>query len=211
MEKNYVDIYYKGKIKNKYSTDDVYGKIQNYIKRKKLNKEWNSKKESDSITINFNDNISDNMFLDIHDGKFEGTGRINDDKQGKEATSEKVLDMFFSIKGYFSKFEIDDDFSICKSYLQNKKIKIELLELTDEEIIKIKELFSKGYNNYRSFIFEFIANSLGLKSYNELYFYDERICGKWSIYENSTNEDLYLEIIHRILTTWLYNSTLYKG
>lgn len=65
IEENYIDITYNGKLKKQYTIDEVYNKIQNYIKRNKLSKIWICEKENNNINIKFNDVISDDFVLDL--------------------------------------------------------------------------------------------------------------------------------------------------
>ena len=131
METNYIDISYNGKIKAKFTVDDIYAKIQNYLKRNKINKTWTCQKEENCISINFNDDVSDEFILDVNINKFSGECRVNYDETIEESTLEKLLDMLFSIKSIFSKIEIDDDYSICDKHYTNFKYSDKILSIND--------------------------------------------------------------------------------
>lgn len=206
MEANYIDISYNGKIKAKFTVDDMYAKIQNYIKKNKINKTWTCQKEENCISINFNDAVSDEFILDVNTNKFSGECRVNYDETIEESTLEKLLDMLFSIKGIFSKIEIDDDYSICESYLKNKEIKIQLLDLNEQDLEKVKKIYEEGYKEYRVFLLMCIARDLNLKTYKDLY-----INSKVSHFGACEKiERIYEDMTLQIFETWLYETTTYK-
>lgn len=205
MENNYIDISYNGKIKAKYTIDDIFTKIQIYLR--KNNKTWTCEQQENCITINFNDVVSDNFVLDINDNnKFNGYCRISYDETIKETTLKKFLDLLFSIKSVFSKIEVSDDYSICESYLKSKEIKIELLDLNEKETEIVNSIYNEGYKEYREFLLMFISKGLNLKTYKDLYI-------NLNVLEFtgcSTVEEVYEQMILAVFETWLYETATYK-
>ena len=65
MKDNYVDINFSGKMKSKFVIDDLFTKIESYLKKNKIDNLWNCEKHRNVITINFNDGISGIFTLDI--------------------------------------------------------------------------------------------------------------------------------------------------
>ncbi len=202
---NYIDISYEGKIKNKYSEEDVYNKIKKCIKSNQL---WKCVKQANIISIDFNDGVSDTFVLEIKNNKFEGYCRVNNDESFGESTLVKLLNMLFSIKSVFTKIDIEDDFSICKSFLKNKKIKLNLVELTDDEMKEVKKIYNREHRDYKMFMLECLAYYLGLDTYRDLYFVSEVCDGKWYFSDKYT---LYEEIKERVIETFLYETTEYKN
>lgn len=202
----YIDINYNGRVKDKYNIDEIYKKINNYIKTYKIN--FICEKENNNICIKFKDDISDDFVLDLNKNKFSGYCRVGCDEKEGENSLEKLLDILFSIKMVFSKIELEDDYSICKSYWNNKKIKIVLLEITEEEETMIKNIYDNGTKNYRRFIIEYLAKSINCNSYKELYINSNAVEEKWHIDLNE--ESLNEEMCERVFETWLYETTEYK-
>jgi len=202
MEDNYIDINYNVKIKGKYTVEEIYTKIKNHLKKNKI---WNCEKSDTNIIIKFNDNVSDDFVLDTNK-KFSGYCRIRYEEDIVDSTLEKLLDMLFSIKSIFSILEVYDDYSICESYLKNKAIKIKLIDLTEKELEKVKNIYDEGYNDYRSFLLMCIAKDLNLKSHNDLYINSNVI--EFTYYDKI--EKLYENLMLMIFETWLYETTIYK-
>ncbi len=207
MKNNYLDISYKGIIKSKFTIKDVFTKIQNYLKKNKIDKMWICQQQEKSITINFNDVVSDNFVFDVNDkNKFSGYCRVGYDETIKETTLEKLLDMLFSIKSVFSKIEVNDDYSICESYLKSKEIKIQLLNLNEQDTAIVNKIYNEGYKEYREFLLSCIARGLNLETYKDLYI-------NLNVLEYTgckTIDEVYEQMILAIFETWLYETTIYK-
>ena len=197
---NYLDIFYNGRIKNRYTIDDISKKIQNFIRKNKL-KNWSCEVTNGIISIEFNDDISDTLELNLKDNKFEGFCRVSN------TNLETLLDMFFEIKCIFTKFNIEDDFLICESYLNNKLIGIDLLKITEYEKNIIDNIYYNGDIDYKEFILQYFAYTLELFSWEELYVNLEAIDNKWFF---DSKEKLYEEIFLYIIETWLYEVCNYK-
>lgn len=207
MKDNYVDINFSGKMKSKFVIDDLFTKIESYLKKNKIDNLWNCEKHRNVITINFNDGISGIFTLDIIDNKFNGDCRVYYDNSTVNSTLEKLLDMFFAVKNIFSKFDINDDYSICESYLKNKEIKIQLLDLNEQQVKDIKSIYDEGYKEYKELLLMYIARSLNLDSYKELYI-------NINVLEFTgceTIEKVYEQMVLNVLETWLYETTEYKN
>lgn len=201
---NYIDINYKGTIKNKYNEEEIYNKIKRCIKANKL---WKCDKQENIISIDFNDNVSDTFILEIKNNKFEGYCRINNDESSGESTLVKLLNMIFSIKSVFTKIDIEDDYSICKSYLKNKMIKLDLVELTDAEMDEVKKIYDREHRDYKMFMLESLAYYLNLDSYRNLYFVIDASGEKWSFEDKN---GMYEKIRKGVIETFLYETTEYK-
>ncbi len=206
MEEEYIDISYSGKKKRNYSTDEIYTKIISELKKSKLDKTWTCQKENDCISIDFKDNISDVFYLDFNKNDFSGYCRVKYNGGVEITTLERLLDILFMLQQKFSKLEVIDDYSICESYLKNKKIKIELIEVKIEEIEKLRAIYEEGYKDYRIFILNYIARSLNLKSYKDLYINR----GVTDFQSRSKVEEVYEDIVRNIFETYLYEATIYK-
>ena len=207
MEEGYIDISYSGKKKRNYSTDEIYKKIISELKKNKLYKTWICQKENDCISIDFKDNISDVFYLDFNKNDFSGYCRVKYNGGIEITTLENLLNILFILKTKLSKLEVTDDYEICEAYLKNKKIKIELIELNTEDIEKLRVIYKEGYKDYRIFILTYIARSLKLESYKDLYInYDVE-----TLPACSKTEELYKEIGQRIFETYLYETAIYKG
>lgn len=205
MDDKYIDINCSGTIKSKFTIEDVFKKITNYLKRNK-NKVWACQLQDDTITINFNDGISDEFVLSVEKNKFCDYCRVSYDEMADETTLEKLLDMLFAIKRVFRKIEVDDDYSICEAYLKSKEIKIELVDLTEQDIATVNKIYNDGYKDYREFLLTYIARGLNLATYKDLYV-NANVVER--ILANNT-EELYKEMVFNALETWLYETALYK-
>lgn len=202
-----IDIEYKGKIKNTYMEDDVFDKIKKYIKRNKLDKVWDCETDKSCITIKFNDNKSDNFYIDIDNQKFSGYCRIDNDSSLGKSTLEKLIDMLFSIKSIFSKIELEDEYSLCKDIFKNKSLKIKLRELTEDELLRIKKICDNGCKDYKEFILTCIAQDLRVPSYKELYI--NPVIKEINIKAHINQDEI--DFYNQIFETWLYETTEYKN
>ena len=206
MEEEYIDINYSGKKKRSYSTDEIYTKIMKELKKNKLDKIWGCKKENDCISIDFQDGVSDVFYLSFNKNDFSGYCRVKYNGGTEITTLENLLNILFILKPKLTKLEVTDDYEICEAYLKNKKIKIELIELNTEDIEKLRVIYEEGYKDYRIFILTYIARSLKVESYKDLYMN----CDVETLPACSETEELYKEIVQRIFETYLYETAIYK-
>lgn len=206
MEEEYIDINYSGKKKRNYSTDEIYTKIISEVKKKKLDKMWICKKENDSISIDFKDDISDVFYLDFNKNDFSGYCRVKYNGGLEITTLENLLDILFILQQKLSKLEVRDDYSICEAYLKNKKIKIELIEVKIEDMEELRVIYEEGCKDYKIFILNYIARGLNLKSYKDLYINR----GVTDFQSRSKSEEVYEDIVRNIFETYLYETTIYK-
>jgi len=142
----------KGMLKKKYKANDLFDVIIESIK----DTEWKYKIQNDeSLEILFNDR-SEILSIKFRDNKIDEICKIHFETN---LEFEKLLAIFYNIKGMFYILQIDDDFGLWNDYLANKNpCKIKLRELSEEEKNEIK-IFDYKKHKSINIIYGFLVKS----------------------------------------------------
>lgn len=154
-------IHYKIKLKRTSTPLQVFEKMQKKVQKKGATKNWTYtiNSENESLSVDFGDEKSETFCLSFDDKKtcegfckvfFPLSGELFDDEKKSEFKS--LINMIFSAKTLFSTIEITDEYGITESYLDSKKNKIVLRDLTNDETKRAERLFSEGHKDIREFI-----------------------------------------------------------
>lgn len=162
-------IFYTLKLKRTRTQADVFEKMRKSIKKKGATKKWNYVIDDNSMIINFGDDRSEDFCISF-DEKKSCTGfckvyfPINGENYENEKKSEfkALLNMIWSARSMFSKMEITDDYGQATEFMENKKYKLSLRELTDKEYTRIRELYDSGITKHPDMIMAIIRQDLNM-------------------------------------------------
>jgi hypothetical protein len=207
-------IFYKGKLKETCTPDDVFSKVVHFIKPKGVTKAWSYVKDEweghKRLVIDFGDNKSENLVFCFPNSEIEGFCKTNfyhsDSPNDKVAANlankqfEVVLNIFYSIRILFSKYEVSDDFEVWNDFFASKQANEPVFrELDDKETAKVSELYNNGHCNPCDLMLGIIGRDLGGKQGDDLYDYIKAdYCPFGKIYN-----DL---IEYSIASTWLHET-----
>lgn len=198
-------IYISGKLKRNILISELYEKISKSIKKKGPTKLWecHMTEFGDTIIIDFNDEGSETFGLTFNEkNEFDEFCKVDFPLEGdlfEDGKSElkALIDILYKCRNMFSRFKISDDYGIASAYWECKRIKIQLRELTDEEIIRLMRLYSDGNNTHESLLLAVMAEDMGM-TVDEL--------KKYRNYELKVEDD-YWPQIYRPLETYLYETS----
>lgn len=150
-------IFFHLQLKRSRTPREVFEKMTKKIKKKGPTKNWTYDIKGDCLLIDFHDNGSEGFCVDFKDKtadgfckvKFQVGGEGYDDKESEFVA---LMDMIYAARTSFSHMEISDDFGLSSAYMEGKRFKIKLRELTENEMEKAKQLYQMGYTKYTDFI-----------------------------------------------------------
>lgn len=150
-------IFFHLQLKRTRTPQEVFTKMTKKIKKKGPTKNWTYDIQGDCLLVDFHDDSSETFCVDfqnkIADGfckvKFQLGGEGYDDSQSEFVA---LMEMIYAARTSFSHMEISDDFGLASAYLEGKRFKIKLRELTEEEMDRAKQLYQMGYIKYTDFI-----------------------------------------------------------
>lgn len=150
-------IFFHLQLKRTRDPEEAFQKMVKKIKKKGPTKNWTYDIREDCLLIDFHDDGSETFCIDfvdkIADGfckvKFQLGGEGYDDKNSEFVA---LMDMIYAARTSFSQMEISDDFGLASAYLEGKRFKIKLRELSEDEMAKAKQLYQMGYLKYTDFI-----------------------------------------------------------
>lgn len=150
-------IFFHLQLKRTRTPQEVFAKMTKKIKKTGPTKNWTYDMKGDCLLIDFHDDVSESLSLDFKDKRADGFCKVGfrlggegyDDKQSEFVA---LMDVFYAVRTSFSHMEISDDFGLAAAYMEGKRFKIKLRELTEEETKKAKKLYQMGYTKYTDFI-----------------------------------------------------------
>ncbi len=207
-------IFYTLKLKRTKTQIEVFEKMKKSIKKKGATKKWNCVIDNDCMIIDFGDEISENFCISFDEKKicnsfckvyFPISGENYDDE--KKSEFKALLNMIWSARTMFSQMEITDDYGLATEFMESKKYKLSLRELTDEECTRVRELYDSGITNYPDMIMAIILRDLNMSETENWYdhinvcipYASEHLKETWScmwgfwetyIYETATYQDI---------------------
>lgn len=153
-------IFYKLKLKRTRTPMEVFEKMQKSIKKKGPTKKWvcTIDEGHNRMMIDFGDEKSENIVFDFENKVSEGFSKVDFPIEGELFENEKksefkaLLNMIWSARTSFSEMEITDDYGLAEDFIESKRIKIKLRELTEEETTRVKRIYDKGITGYADLI-----------------------------------------------------------
>lgn len=211
-------IFYKGKLKRTRTPDDVFAKVIPFIKSKGVTKTWSytvNEWEGDKrLVIDFGDNKSEELVFCFPNGDLNGLCKTNfyrsdlpNDNAAADLANKQfkvVMNIFYSIRNMFSKFNVMDDFDAWNDFLESKQSPKPILrELDACETAKVKELFNNGYCNPYQLMLGIIGRDLGAARGDSFLDY---IKAEYCLFGKIDN-DL---IEYSLVSTWLHETLCIK-
>lgn len=192
----------KGMLKKKYKANDLFDVIIESIK----DTEWKYKIQNDeSLEILFNDR-SEILSIKFKDNKIDEICKIHFETN---LEFEKLLAIFYNIKGMFYILQIDDDFGLWNDYLANKNpCKIKLRELSEEEKNEIK-IFDYKKHKSINIIYGIIAKDISKKMNKKISSIREIVDNMNPKLKRAFFLDIFSEEI-LCLFCWIYETMEYK-
>lgn len=161
-------IFFSMKLKRSKNPAEVYEKLEKKINKKKgPTSKWECRYNSqeESICIDFHDEKSETFYLKLNKKQaYSGFCKVyfdlGDDVFDKSSEFKVLLDIFYSIKSFFSVIEFSDDYGLVAGYWDSKRFKFEYRELTDEEYIRVEKWFAKGYTKHEEVLRAIMAEDM---------------------------------------------------
>lgn len=166
-------IFFHLELKRTRTPQEVFEKMTKKIKKKGPTKNWTYEIEKDCLKVDFHDGKSESFWVNFHDKVADGFCKVYFQLGGEgfdEKQSEFValMDLFYAARTSFRNIEISDDFGLAEAYMEGKRIKIKLRDLTEDEMKKAKQLYQMGYVKYTDFIMAVCYTDLNIP-YGERY------------------------------------------
>ncbi len=163
-------IFYKLKLKRTKTPMEVFEKLQGSVKRKGTTKNWVCAVDSENevFTIDFGDNKSEAFSISFDDNLCCNSCKVDFPLEGELFDNEKksefkaLLNMLYSVRAFFSEIEITDDYGLAADFIESKKYKLVLRELTKEEAQCLKKLYDAGHKNHPDLIVAVVYDKLGI-------------------------------------------------
>ncbi|MCR4687397.1 MAG: hypothetical protein K5659_07490 [Lachnospiraceae bacterium] len=164
----YDTVFFSGKKKRTVKAIEIYEIIKKGIKKKGQTREWVCEfdAENEIIYIFFN-NESEDFSLSFVKNEFKTFCKLYypiDDISGKEDSTimAALLDVLYKARKKFNTIEIWDDYGLAESYWESKKYRFTFRELSDEELIRVKKMFSLGYTKHEELLKAIMAEDMDL-------------------------------------------------
>ena len=150
-------IFFHLQLKRTRTPQEVFAKMTKKIKKTGPTKKWTYDMNGDCLLIDFHDDASESFCLDFKDKRADGFCKVGfllggEDYDDKQSEFVALMDVIYAARTSFSHMEISDDFGLASAYMEGKRFKIKLRELTKEETEKARQLYEMGYTKYTYFI-----------------------------------------------------------
>lgn len=154
-------IFFTLKLKSGKTSEELFEKMKKSIKLKGAAKNWICEVDGNSgvFSINFNDGKSEAFVISFNEKNVcSGFCKVYFPLEGDDFNDEKksefkaLMNMLYSVRTFFSKMEISDDYGITESFLESKKYKITFRTLNSGETERAKRIFNNGHTGLREFI-----------------------------------------------------------
>lgn len=161
-------IFYKLKLKRNKTPSEVFEKMRSAVKRKGATENWVCDIDSKSMTVNFGDNKSEDFVISFDKNVCQNSCKVFFPLEGELFDNEKksefksLLNMIYSARAFFSEIDITDDYGLAADFIESKKYKIVLRELSEEETQQLRKLYDAGYKKHPDLIIAYIYDKLGI-------------------------------------------------
>jgi hypothetical protein len=208
-------IFFSIKLKKTRTSEEVFEKMKKKIKKQGVTKRWSYSIENDTMIVDFGDKMSENFCISFNNKECQGFCKMCFPTEGEYFDNEKksefkaLLNMIISAKSMFSQMKITDDYGIAEDYIESKKYKLNLRELTEQEILFAHDVYDNLRENnmsesYSDFLRLVVMKALDIPvtaDYND--YINENIMTK-------DNDDI-REKMFPIFETYLYETAEFKG
>lgn len=172
-------LFFEIKLKRNKTPIEVYKKLEKKINKKtgptcKWECIYNA--DAESILIDFHDNKSETFILKL-DKKETYSGfckvyfDLGDDIFDKSSEYKALLDIFYSIKSFFSVIAFSDDYGLAKGYWDSKRFQFEYRELTADEYKRVEKFYAEGYTKHEELLRAIMAEDMEM-TYQEFINYE---------------------------------------
>lgn len=208
-------IFYTLKLKRTKRPIDVFEKMSKSIKKKGATKKWSFFIDEDNqiFQIDFGDSRSETFVLSFNEKKIcEGFCKVYFPINGELFENEKksefkaLLNMIWLARNMFSQMDISDDYGQAVDFMESKKYKLVLRELTEDEKTFAHELFDSGITNYPDFIMAVVRKGLEMPPEEKWY---EHINVKVPYGADNLNDKI--NCMWGFFETYVYETAEYKG
>ena len=164
-------IFFTLKLKCSKTPNELFEKMKKFVKPKGATKNWlcNVDDNSKIFSINFNDGKSETFVIAFNEKNVcDGFCKVYFPLEGSDFNDEKksefkaLMNMLYSVRTFFSKMEISDDYGITASFLDSKKYKIIFRMLNSQEIERTERIFNNGHTELPEFIIALLFDLRGL-------------------------------------------------
>lgn len=154
-------IFFTMKLKSNKTTKELFEKMKKSVKHKDATKNWICEVDGGSgvFSINFNDGKSEPFVISFNEKNVcDSFCKVYFPLEGDDFNDEKksefkaLMNMLYSVRTFFSKMDISDDYGITTSFLDSKKYKITFRTLNSQEIERAEQFFNNGHTELREFI-----------------------------------------------------------
>lgn len=164
-------IFYTLKLKRTRTPAELFEKMVKSIKKKDVTKNWTYTIDTEKqiLFVDFGDEMSETFSISFDEEKicndfckvyFPINGELFDDEKRSEFKA--LLNMIWSARTMFSKMDVSDDYGLATDFLESKKYKLSLRELTEAENSLGRELYESGLTKYPDFIIGIILRGLDI-------------------------------------------------
>lgn len=201
-------IFYKLELKKKKTPEDVFLRMQKFIKKRGPTKKWICSVDDNKMSVDFGDDISETFVLQFVGKQAEGFCKVEfsmDCDLFRDESSEyrAFLVMLHSAKKYCENMEISDDYDVAQEVFNDLDYQLKFRELNQNEKERLDRLYQLGFHNYEEFLLAIISEDLGMP---EIF--------KWEDYLNKNSENLKLYSgfppISVIFEYYLYETSMIK-
>ena len=154
-------IFFTLKLKCSKTSQELFEKMKKSVKPKGATKNWICEVDGNNgiFSINFNDGKSEAFVISFNEKNVcDSFCKVYFPLEGDDFNNEKksefkaLMNMLYSVRTFFSKMEISDDYGITASFLDSKKYKITFRMLNSQEVERAKRIFNNGHTELREFI-----------------------------------------------------------
>ncbi len=161
-------IFFSMRLKRTRIPAELYEKLQKKIHKKKgPTRKWECIYDPDreSISIDFHDDKSETFYFKLDKKKtYDGFCKVYFDLgEGlfeKSSEFKALLDIFYSVKGYFNTIEFSDDYGLAAGYWDSKRFKFAYRELTAEEYKRVEKWYAQGYTKHEELLRAIMAEDM---------------------------------------------------
>ena len=205
-------IFYHLNLKRGRRPQEVFEKMAKAIKKRGATKNWSYtiNEEEETFLVDFGDELSEGF--GIHFEKqvaddcckvyFPLDGELYEDE--KKSEFKALLNMIYSARTSFSRMEITDDYGLAEDFMESKKFKLKLRELTEEEMERAKRLYNLGYTAHPGFVLKLIYDYLEIPFDEE---YEKYVNQKVSCTRYDLEDQKFLR---PFIETFLYETSEYR-
>lgn len=161
-------IFYRLKLKRTRTPMEVFEKMKKSVKKRGATKNWVATidEEKEMMSIDFGDEMSETFVLHFNNKVCDTFCKVYFPLEGELFEDEKksefkaLLNMIYSARTSFSEMTITDDYGLAEDFMESKKYKLDLRELTEAEMQHVKELYDMGFQKHPDLIMAVIYEGL---------------------------------------------------